>query len=161
MQRLTAQPEYVGAPWIDPRLARHVTALADPATGLAPRRQSGRAAVAGARRRWVNGRRTGRAAPTCTRRSTPRAAPDRRSDFDEVYGDWEAIPRKVHASGQALRAAGRRAAGRLPPGRPEPASADVFAPRSAAERDPAGCTDAEASRWRPPTAPRWRRCRPG
>lgn len=33
MQRLTAQPEYVGAAagWIDPRVAGHVAALADPA----------------------------------------------------------------------------------------------------------------------------------
>ena len=37
VQRLTAQPRYVlaGAGWIDPRVAGHVTALADPRTGYA------------------------------------------------------------------------------------------------------------------------------
>src|ERR687895_286608 len=36
-ERLTIYPEYVrrGEPWLDPRLAGHVAALADPATGLA------------------------------------------------------------------------------------------------------------------------------
>src|SRR6185369_15537885 len=36
-ERLTIYPEYVrrGEPWLDPRLAAHVAALADPATGLA------------------------------------------------------------------------------------------------------------------------------
>src|SRR4051812_16390088 len=36
-ERLTIYPEYVtaGAPWLDPRLAAHVAALADPDTGLA------------------------------------------------------------------------------------------------------------------------------
>src|SRR5258707_1014656 len=33
--RLTIYPPYLGEPWLDPRLARHVAALADPATGLA------------------------------------------------------------------------------------------------------------------------------
>ena len=34
-ERLTAYPPYLREPWLDPRLARHVAALADPATGLA------------------------------------------------------------------------------------------------------------------------------
>src|SRR5947207_1864624 len=34
-ERLTVYPPYLGEPWLDPRLARHVAALADPATGLA------------------------------------------------------------------------------------------------------------------------------
>src|ERR1039457_520641 len=34
-ERLTAYPAYLGEPWLDPRLAAHVAALADPATGLA------------------------------------------------------------------------------------------------------------------------------
>jgi FO synthase len=39
------------------------------------------------------------AAPTCTPRSTPRAAPtDRRSDFDEVYGDWVGAAREAAAA---------------------------------------------------------------
>jgi len=34
-ERLTAYPPYLDEPWLDPGLARHVAALADPATGLA------------------------------------------------------------------------------------------------------------------------------
>src|SRR6266705_2680394 len=34
-ERLTIYPPYLREPWLDPRLARHVAALADPATGLA------------------------------------------------------------------------------------------------------------------------------
>src|SRR5580698_4150196 len=34
-ERLTIYPGYIREPWLDPRLARHVAALADPATGLA------------------------------------------------------------------------------------------------------------------------------
>src|ERR1017187_4267897 len=34
-ERLTISPPYIREPWLDPRLTRHVAALADPATGLA------------------------------------------------------------------------------------------------------------------------------
>src|ERR1700753_3278172 len=34
-ERLTIYPPYLREPWLDPRLAQHVAALADPATGLA------------------------------------------------------------------------------------------------------------------------------
>src|SRR6201995_5431285 len=34
-ERLTIYPPYLGEPWLDPRLAGHVAALADPETGLA------------------------------------------------------------------------------------------------------------------------------
>src|ERR1039457_3641047 len=34
-ERLTIYPPYIREPWLDPRLTRHVAALADPATGLA------------------------------------------------------------------------------------------------------------------------------
>jgi FO synthase len=34
-ERLTIYPEYIREPWLDPRLAGHVAALADPVTGLA------------------------------------------------------------------------------------------------------------------------------
>src|SRR5439155_22126800 len=34
-ERLTIYPPYLREPWLDPRLAAHVSALADPATGLA------------------------------------------------------------------------------------------------------------------------------
>jgi FO synthase len=34
-ERLTIYPPYIRAPWLDPSVAAHVAALADPATGLA------------------------------------------------------------------------------------------------------------------------------
>ena len=59
--------------------------------------------VAGARRRLRGRRRRGRT-DLHTRRSTPRAAADdRRSDFDEVYGDWAAIGEHVPTSPHARR----------------------------------------------------------
>src|ERR1700758_3921028 len=43
-ERLTIYPPYIREPWLDPRVARHVAALVDPATGLA---------AAGAQRRGL------------------------------------------------------------------------------------------------------------
>ena len=94
VQRLTAQPPYVqaGAAWIDPRVQAHVAALADPDTGFALGRQSGGAAVAGARR----GSRVARPHRSAFRDRCRRAA-DRatRSDLDSAFGDWESIREKV------------------------------------------------------------------
>ncbi|AVT38888.1 bifunctional FO biosynthesis protein CofGH [Plantactinospora sp. BB1] len=93
-ERLTVYPEYVrrADPWLDPRLAAHVAALADPATGLA---------VESARpvgRPWqepddafVPGGRTDLHATIDT---TGRSA-DRRGDFDSVYGDWAEVGARV------------------------------------------------------------------
>ncbi|MEQ4301249.1 bifunctional FO biosynthesis protein CofGH [Plantactinospora sp. B6F1] len=93
-ERLTVYPEYVrrADPWLDPRLAAHVAALADPATGLAVEsaRPVGRA--------WqepddafVPG---GRTDLHSTIDTTGRSA-DRRGDFDSVYGDWAAVQAQV------------------------------------------------------------------
>ena len=71
-ERLTIYPPYLREPWLDPRLARHVAALADPATGLAAERA--RPACRG-RNPTAAGARTDPAAPTCTSPSTPLAAP--------------------------------------------------------------------------------------
>ncbi|WP_432903484.1 bifunctional FO biosynthesis protein CofGH [Micromonospora matsumotoense] len=92
-ERLTIYPEYVraGDPWLDPRLSPHVTALADPATGLA---------VEAARpvgRPWqepeevFGGGRTDLHATIDTAGRTD----DRRGDFDSVYGDWAEVAGKV------------------------------------------------------------------
>ncbi|HEY8471976.1 MAG TPA: bifunctional FO biosynthesis protein CofGH [Natronosporangium sp.] len=96
-ERLTIYPPYVRAPepWLDPRLARHVAALADPATGLANE------AATPAGLPWQEPD----AAPTGTGRvdlhatidTTGRTA-DRRGDFDSVYGDWSAISRRSRSS---------------------------------------------------------------
>jgi FO synthase len=94
-ERLTAHPEYVlrPDPWTDPRVRSHVAALAD-ASGLAVEGRSpagiawqeadlGYDAFAGA----FSGGRTDLHETVDTEGRTG----DRRSDFDEVYGDWSAI----------------------------------------------------------------------
>lgn len=95
-ERLTIYPEFVsrGEPWLDPRLLPHVAALADPDTGLAredatprglPWQEPDRPLVASGR--------------TDLHRAidTEGRAAGRRADFDEVYGDWDAL-RELAAS---------------------------------------------------------------
>ncbi|MFI7518794.1 bifunctional FO biosynthesis protein CofGH [Micromonospora globbae] len=93
-ERLTVYPEYVraGDPWIDPRVLAHVTALADPETGLA---------VEDARpvgRPWQEPEEVfgGRTDLHVTIDTTGRTG-DRRGDFDSVYGDWAEVATKVTA----------------------------------------------------------------
>ena len=168
-ERLTIYPPYIREPWLDPRLARHVAALADPATGLA---------AAGAKPRglpwqepdggWGQWAETGRTDLHVTIDTTGRTH-DRREDFAEVYGDWNEVAERttVPAPGQALHpAAGRSATGRPATGRPaagRPATGRPAAGRAAAggapavlsagevasalrqaERDPLALTDAQA-----------------
>ncbi|GAA4687556.1 bifunctional FO biosynthesis protein CofGH [Streptomyces chumphonensis] len=89
-ERLCVYPEFVrrGEPWLDPRLLPHVTALADPRTGLA----RPDAAVVG--RPWQEPDEVftaaGRTDLHHTVDTTGRTG-DRREDFDEVYGDWAAL----------------------------------------------------------------------
>jgi FO synthase len=88
-ERLTIYPSYVleSERWLDPRLAAHVAALADPATGLADE------AARPVGRPWQEPD----AAPTGSGRVDLHATIDtagrgaqRRTDFDSVYGDWAA-----------------------------------------------------------------------
>jgi FO synthase len=98
-ERLTVYPEYVrrAETWIDPRLAGHVAALADPA-GLA---------VEAARpvgRQWQEpdaGLAPGGRVDLHTTIDTEGRTADRRGDFDSVYGDWA----EVAAHAEAARAA--------------------------------------------------------
>jgi FO synthase len=91
-ERLTIYPEYVqsylaGAPWVDPRVAPHVLALADPETGLA------REDVTPQGIPWQEPDATaesGRVDLHVTIDSAGRTS-DRRSDFDTVYGDWSTV----------------------------------------------------------------------
>ncbi len=89
-ERLTVYPEFIqrGEPWLDPRIVPHVTALADPATGLA------RTDVTPAGLPWQEPDETftgaGRTDLHRTIDTTGRTG-DRRDDFDAVYGDWEAL----------------------------------------------------------------------
>jgi FO synthase len=129
-ERLTIYPGYLREPWLDPRLAGHVAALADPATGLA----SGTAMPQG--RPWQEpdggwGEASGRTDLHVTIDRSGRSA-DRRADFAEVYGDWAEI-------GARIGPAGRPSAGAPPRLR-----ADVLAALRRAERNPAGLSDAHA-----------------
>ncbi|MER7988490.1 bifunctional FO biosynthesis protein CofGH [Streptomyces noursei] len=125
-ERLAVYPEFVrrGEPWLDPRLLPHVTALADPATGLA--RED--AVVTG--RPWQEPDEgfvaTGRTDLHRTIDTEGRTA-DRRDDFDEVYGDWAEL-REAAAPGMV----------------PSRLDADVRQALSQAADDPTKLTDDEA-----------------
>ncbi|MGW3169177.1 bifunctional FO biosynthesis protein CofGH [Streptomyces sp. NPDC001153] len=125
-ERLCVYPEFVlrGEPWLDPRLRPHVSALADPETGLA----RPDATVEG--HAWQEPEEAfvpaGRTDLHRTIDTEGRTA-DRRDDFDEVYGDWEAL-REAAASGMA----------------PERIDTDVRQALATAADDPTRLTDAEA-----------------
>ena len=127
-ERLTVYPGYIREPWLDPRLGAHVAALADPATGLA----ADGAMPAGLP--WQEpdggwGQSAGRTDLHVTIDSLGRTA-DRRSDFADVYGDWTEIAGRIEsASGRTV---------------PERVRSEIAAALRAAERDPAGLTDAQA-----------------
>ncbi|MGV9244417.1 bifunctional FO biosynthesis protein CofGH [Streptomyces sp. NPDC003710] len=125
-ERLCVYPEFVrrGEPWLDPRLRPHVDALADPETGLA--RED--AVVEG--HPWQEPEEVFTSAGrTDLHRTidTDGRTGDRRDDFDEVYGDWEAL-REAAAPGMA----------------PERIDADVRAALRTAADDPTRLTDPEA-----------------
>ncbi|MEI7029441.1 bifunctional FO biosynthesis protein CofGH [Streptomyces pratensis] len=125
-ERLTVYPEFIqrGEPWLDPRLLPHVRALADPETGLA------REGALPAGLPWqepdegfaASGR-------TDLHRTidTEGRTGDRRDDFDEVYGDWEAL-REAAAPGMA----------------PSRIDSDVRQALSRAADDPTTLTDDQA-----------------
>ena len=123
-ERLTIYPPYLREPWLDPRLAKHVGALADPESGLASRdaRPQGRP--------WQEpdggwGESSGRTDLHVTIDTTGRTH-DRRADFAEVYGDWNEIATRI-----------RQAA-------PQRVRAEVAQALRKAESNPAGLTDDEA-----------------
>jgi FO synthase len=136
-ERLTIYPGYQREPWLDPRLAAHVAALADPGTGLAGEdaRLTGRP--------WQEpdggwGESSGRTDLHTTIDSTGRTA-DRREDFAEVYGDWAEVATRI--APEARAAAGGSPGPRTAGGRVRP---EVAGALRSAEQNPAGITDAEA-----------------
>ena len=148
-ERLTAYPGYLREPWLDPRLAGHVAALADPETGLArdgamPRGRPWQEPDGG----W--GEAAGRTDLHVTIDTTGRTR-DRRDDFAEVYGDWDEIGARIEP---AARPAGRSAqqgparSAQQGPARqasgPPRLRTEVQAALRRAENDPAGLTDAQA-----------------
>ncbi len=103
--RLTVHPEYVVAPepWIDPRVQPHVAALAD-ASGLARpgTRPSGLPWQEPDGGFGEQGR--GRTELHTAIDAEGRRA-DRRADFDDVYGSWEALRDLASTAGTAAPAA--------------------------------------------------------
>ncbi|TGB00848.1 bifunctional FO biosynthesis protein CofGH [Streptomyces sp. MZ04] len=126
-ERLTIYPEFIqrGEPWLDPRLLPHVRALVDPETGLAneearptglPWQEPDEGYVASSGRTDLH-----RTIDTTGRTS------DRRDDFDEVYGDWDAL-REQAAPGMV----------------PSRIDGDVRSALATAADDPTRLTDAQA-----------------
>ncbi len=129
-ERLTIYPGYLREPWLDPRLAAHVAALADPATGLA------REGAIPDGLPWQEpdggwGEASGRTDLHVTIDTAGRTT-DRRDDFAEVYGDWDEVATRIDPAARR----GSTAPQRLRP--------DVAAALRAAERDPAGISDEQA-----------------
>ncbi|MCW2522126.1 MAG: Radical domain protein [Frankiales bacterium] len=129
-ERLTAHPSYVLAetPWLDPRITPHVRALIDPETGLAGVNPDGSVLCPTGLpwqepdSEWTSSGRTDLHETVDTTGRTN----DRRSDFDEVYGDWAALREHVFSPGQSSL------------------DSDVAAALRAAERDPAGLSEEQA-----------------
>lgn len=126
--RLTAHPSYVvqGEPWIDPRVSAHVAALADDdglkkddviPVGLPWQEPDGGFATVGEGRGRTD---------LHTAVDTEGRSADRRSDFADVYGDWDEV---------------REAAGRSGGVR---ATSDGLAALKAAEADPGNLSDEHA-----------------
>jgi FO synthase len=137
-ERLTVGAGYVrGAltrdeAWIDPRLHPHVGALADLDTGIGLARPD--AAVVG--RPWQEpdgGAGLVAAGRTDLHREvdTTGRTGDRRTDFNEVYGDWSRVGERVERDARQQQGAPPRPAG------------DVRAALRRARDDPAGLTDAQ------------------
>ncbi|GAB1820367.1 bifunctional FO biosynthesis protein CofGH [Herbidospora sp. RD11066] len=110
-ERLTIYPEYIraGEPWLDPRLLAHVSALAGPdgmALDVNPEGRPWQEPDGGFA---ASGR-----VDLHTEVDTTGRTNDRRDDFDNVYGDWDALkdrlPTAVSITGdgaEALRQAAR------------------------------------------------------
>ncbi|WP_406382147.1 bifunctional FO biosynthesis protein CofGH [Streptomyces sp. NBC_01618] len=125
-ERLTIYPEFIqrGEPWLDPRVLPHLRALADPETGLA------REGAIPAGLPWQEpDEEFGATGRTDLHRTidTEGRTGDRREDFDEVYGDWEAL-REAAAPGMV----------------PSRIDADVRQALGQAADDPTKLTDEQA-----------------
>jgi FO synthase len=140
-ERLTIYPGYLREPWLDPRLARHVAALADPATGLA-REGAMPEGLAWQEPDGGWGQAAGRTDLHVAIDTQGRTA-DRRSDFEDVYGDWSEIAGRIDPAARRREANGERVV-RGEQASPERLRPEVAAALRNAERDPAGLTDAEA-----------------
>ncbi|MFU9030189.1 bifunctional FO biosynthesis protein CofGH [Rhodococcus erythropolis] len=124
-ERTAAQPAYVlaGAPWIDPRIAGHVQALADPKTGLA------RPDTKPVGRPWQEPDESWESSGRVdlnTEIDTDGRNTETRSDLGSAFGDWETVREQVLELSAPIRV-----------------DTDLLAALRSAERDPAGCSDDE------------------
>ncbi|MGY2033173.1 bifunctional FO biosynthesis protein CofGH [Nocardia gipuzkoensis] len=132
VERTSAHPKYVraGNPWVDPRIGAHVAALTDPATGLAkpdaipvglPWQEPDES--------WESAGRVdlNTAIDTEGRNTEARSDAALGQDVVGAFGDWDTIREQA----RDLAAA------------PQRLDADVLAALRAAERDPAGLSDAD------------------
>jgi FO synthase len=138
-ERLTIYPPYLREPWLDPRLARHVAALADPATGLAadgavPRGLPWQEPDGG----WAQDG-SGRTDLHVTIDTAGRTH-DRRADFAEVYGDWDEIAERAGFSAPAPAPSPAPRPGAPSVSRP----GEIAAALRQAERNPSALTDDQA-----------------
>ncbi|WP_159848314.1 bifunctional FO biosynthesis protein CofGH [Nocardia sp. CY41] len=133
VERTSAHPKYVraGNPWVDPRIGAHVAALTDPVTGLA----KPDAIPAGLpwqepEESWESAGRVdlNTAIDTQGRNTEARSDAALGQDIVGAFGDWDTI--REQARDLAVTA-------------PQRLDADVLAALRAAERDPAGLSDAE------------------
>jgi FO synthase len=134
-ERLTIYPGYIREPWLDPRLAAHVSALADPASGLA-REDATPSGLPWQEPDGGWGESAGRTDLHVTIDTQGRTV-DRRGDFEDVYGDWAEIAERIEPAARRDGAG----SGAVAPARLRD---EVAAALRSAERDPAGLTDAEA-----------------
>ncbi len=129
-ERLAAQPKYIaaGQPWVDPRIAAHVAALADPATALARTDAAPRGLPwQEPDPQWESSGRVDleTAIDFEGRRS------ETRSDLGSAFGDWDTVREQVLALEHQRD------------GAPERLDSDVLAALRHAEADPAGCSREE------------------
>ena len=148
-ERLTIYPPYIREPWLDPRVAAHVAALADPATGLAnesaiPQGRPWQEPDGG----W--GESSGRTDLYVSIDTIGRTR-DRRDDFSEVYGDWDEVSQRVRPAAAGTPGEDGTADGASPvrssgltaaPAAARPG--EVASALRQAERDPAALTDDQA-----------------
>ncbi|MBL1076087.1 bifunctional FO biosynthesis protein CofGH [Nocardia sp. 2] len=128
-ERLTAHPKYVlaGHPWIDPRVSRHVAALADP-RGLAREVNPTGLPWQEPDHDWESVGRVdlNTAIDSEGRNTVSRSDSALTGDGLGAFGDWETIREQVNELAAAA---------------PERFDSDVLSALRAAEKDPAGLTD--------------------
>ncbi|HZJ07397.1 MAG TPA: bifunctional FO biosynthesis protein CofGH [Nocardioidaceae bacterium] len=129
-ERLTVYPEYLlaGEPWIDPRLTPHVRALAESTTGLAA--ESCRPLGLPWQEPDLEWGSSGRI-DLHTAIDDEGGRTETRGDFDVAYGDWQVL--REQATEQREQGSA-----------PQRIDGEVLDALTAAERDPAGVTDAQA-----------------